>query len=74
MDEGRRVVEGFWRGVVGCVLCGESGFFGGRGGGGEEGNGNDDERKEVEGTEKEKEKEKGLWEMIKVLDLDMGKR
>ncbi|KAI4246809.1 MAG: hypothetical protein L6R40_001838 [Gallowayella cf. fulva] len=74
VDEGRRVVEGFWRGVVGCVLCGESGFFGGRGGGGEEGNGNDDERKEVEGTEKEKEKEKGLWEMIKVLDLDMGKR
>ncbi|KAL8756498.1 MAG: hypothetical protein Q9199_002904 [Rusavskia elegans] len=60
-EEGRSVVEGLWRGVLGVVLMGAAeggGFFGLLSG--ESGAGKDDvERK---------------WGMQEVLDLDMGRR
>lgn len=59
--EGRRVVEGLWRGVLGIVLRGDGrgngGFFGDVFGDG------DGTRREVED-----------WGMEMVLDLDMGRR
>ncbi|KAL8752597.1 MAG: hypothetical protein Q9184_005677, partial [Pyrenodesmia sp. 2 TL-2023] len=63
-EDGRRVVEGLWRGVLEIVLNGDGqggeGFFAGRGIGRENGDGG-------EGTAER-------WGMEKVLDLDMGRR
>jgi len=84
-DKGRGVVGRFWEGVVG-VLVGGEGFLGGLGGGvggvggreegvGEEGVGEEGVGEEGVGEEREREEEgKAENGMVKVLDIDLGRR
>lgn len=77
-DKGRGVVGRFWDGVVG-VLVGGEGFLGGLGGGvggvGEEGVGEGGGREERGREEREREEEgKAGNGMVKVLDIDLGRR
>ena len=66
------VVEGLWEGVVGVVLLGRGGGFGGGKGGKDRGE--EDKGEEDKGRELEEQEEERRWGMKRVLDLDLGRR